>query len=551
MTQLRRALWILGLVFLLVLPFHGPAYGEDSVEITEIFTTDFTDAPKTVFHPGDNVRYHVVFGLTVTEKARVVAKGTAKGSEIKPGGDEGVFKTDLEKQKKRLEAGTHIFSWDESIPTGALAAAVVYDITVRIKDGEKDTETGFLVAEEAPSRIAFVREEIPETGSEAEAEPIENKEIWIMNPDGTDQVQVTVDLSDDRNPSLSPNGMQIAFASDRTGNFDIWILDLETGELTQLTDHVADDTQPEWSPDGKKIVFTSERAGSKDVWVMDVDFGDFEQLTFSNFTEKRPYWAQNGNRILYVSDKDGNDDIYKMKSNGRKREQLTFDVGDQRSPSWSEATKEIVFTWWEFSKSRANIYVMDKNGENVRQLTSRKLYDRGPTWSPNGARIAFNANRAGNFDIWTMKPDGNDMVQITTATAKETGADWKKTGFSDDWMDDSVVAGKGKENIVYVGTVHLAKGGALTVEMSWDDAADLDLGILEPDGNLITWRNPEGFGRHHGNVIPGPGTEVYTLSGAPQGDYQIGAYYKNYDTLAHWRIRWRDGSFEPTPEEPK
>ena len=550
MRRCKSVSWVIGFVFILVLSCYGTGYGQDLVEITQVFTTDFSGQVKTVFHPGDNVRYHVFFDLAGTEKTRVVGKGTAKGSEIKPGGDAGVFKTDLEKQKKRLKAGTHTFTWDESIPPGALAGAVVYDIMVRIKDGERGTETGFLTIEEAPSRIAFVREEITETGSEAEAEPIVSREIWIMNPDGTDQVQVTFDPADDRNPSLSPNGMQIAFDSDRTGDFDIWILDLETGALTQLTDHAADDLQPEWSPDGKKIAFTSKRGGSKDVWVVDVDSGDLEQLTFSNFTEKGPRWAQNGNRILYVSDKDGKDDIHKMTSKGRKKEQLTFDVGDQRGPSWSEATKEIVFAWWEFSKSRTNIYVMDKNGENVRQLTSRKVYDRGPTWSPNGARIAFNTNRAGNFDIWTMKPDGTDMVQITTATAKETGADWKKTGFSDEWMDDSVVAGKGKENIVYVGTVHLAKGGALTVEMSWEDAADLDLGILEPDGTLITWRNPEGFGRHQGNVIPGPGTEIYTLSGAPQGDYRIGAYYKNDETLADWRVRWRDGSFELT-EKPK
>jgi uncharacterized protein YfaP (DUF2135 family) len=89
------------------------------------------------------------------------------------------------------------------------------------------------------------------------------------------------------------------------------------------------------------------------------------------------------------------------------------------------------------------------------------------------------------------------------------------------------------------------------VEMSWDDEADLELGILEPSGDLITWKNPEGFGRHRGNVNPGPGTEVYTLSGAARGDYLIGAYYNNYETAAHWRVRWRDGSLEQSSTEPQ
>jgi len=540
MRGLKKTLWVFGFVFILMLPLSWAAYGEDSVEITEVFTTDFAGTPKTVFNPGDNVRYHVAFDLNVAEKTKVIARGTAKGQKMKPGGEEGFFKTELEKQKTRLKTGPHTLNWDESLPINALPGEVSYKIKVKIRDGGEDVEWGLLSIEEAPSKIAFVREET----MMIEGEPIENKDIWMMNPDGTDQVQLTFDISDDRSPSISPNGMEITFASDRTGNFDIWVLDLEARELTRLTDHPADDLQPEWAPDGKKIAFTSERAGTKDVWLMDVDYGDLEQLTSSNFKEKGPRWAQNSKRILFVSDRDGNDDIYKMKANGRRNEQLTYDIGDQRGPNWSDATREIAFTWWEFSKSRAHIYAMDKNGENIRQLTFKKFYDRGPAWSPNGGRIAFNSNRAGNFDIWSMNPDGSEMVQITIDTAKESGTDWKKAGFSGEWTASRKITGKGKENILYIGTVHLAEGGALKVEMSWDDAADLDLGVLEPDGNLITWKNPEGYGRHKGNIIPGPGMEVYTVSGAPQGDYLVGAYFKNYETTAHWRIRWRDGSFE-------
>lgn len=540
MRRVKRALWVLGFVVIFIFPFHLPGYGQDSVEITHVFTTDLAGNPKTIFHPGDNVRYNAAFDMSVAEKTRVNARGTARGQKIKPGGEEGFFRTELEKQGKRFQTGTHTFSWDESIPSNALPGKVIYEIKVRIKGGESDRETGLLTVEEAPSVIAFVRTEI----MMVEDQPVENKEIWIMNPDGTDQVQLTFDPARDRSPSISPNGMQIAFGSDRTGNFDIWLLDLETDELTQMTDHPAEDTQPEWSPDGKRIAFASKRAGSRDVWVMDVDDGSLEQLTFSNFKEKGPRWAQNGRRILFVSDNDGNDDIFKMKPNGRKKEQLTFEIGDQRAPHWSDATQEIAFAWWEFSKSRANIYAMDKNGQNLRQLTFGRLYDRAPSWSPNGGRIAFYSNRGGTFDIWSMKPDGDDMIQITANPLRESAPDWKKAGFSDAWTGDSVITGRGKRNIVYVGTVYLAEGGALMVELSWGDAADLDLGVLEPDGNLITWKNPDGYGRHKGNTIPGPGAEVYTLSGAPRGKYLVGAYFKNYETTATWRIRWRDGSFE-------
>jgi hypothetical protein len=194
---------------------------------------------------------------------------------------------------------------------------------------------------------------------------------------------------------------------------------------------------------------------------------------------------------------------------------------------------------------------MDKHGEDLRQLTKRNFYDRGPTWSPNGGRIAFDSNRSGLFDIWSMKADGSDLTQITAETRRESAPDWKKAGFSDEWRGDIEITGRGKNNIIYIGTIHLAGGGALMVEMSWDDGADLELGILEPSGDLITGKNPEGVGRHKGNINPGPGTEVYTLSGVPRGDYMIGAYFTISQATAHWRIRWRDGSFEQLSQEPQ
>jgi hypothetical protein len=87
------SIWTFAFVFILILLFHWPA---------AVFTTNFAGNSKTIFHPGDNVRYHVTFDLDVAEKTRVFARGTARGQRIKPGGYEGLFKTELEKQGKQL-----------------------------------------------------------------------------------------------------------------------------------------------------------------------------------------------------------------------------------------------------------------------------------------------------------------------------------------------------------------------------------------------------------------------------------------------------------------
>jgi len=62
-------------------------------------------------------------------------------------------------------------------------------------------------------------------------------------------------------PTFSPDGRFIAYASDRAGNFDIWVQPVAGGDPVQVTKSPASDTQPAWSPDGSTIVFRSERDG--------------------------------------------------------------------------------------------------------------------------------------------------------------------------------------------------------------------------------------------------------------------------------------------------
>jgi Tol biopolymer transport system component len=71
--------------------------------------------------------------------------------------------------------------------------------------------------------------------------------------------------------------------------------------------------------------------------------------------------------------------------------------------------------WVAFQASapQEDIYIIRKDGSDLRLLTDDPYNDRAPLWSPNGDRIAFFSNRSGKYEVWSIRPDGSGLEQIT------------------------------------------------------------------------------------------------------------------------------------------
>jgi dipeptidyl aminopeptidase/acylaminoacyl peptidase len=98
-----------------------------------------------------------------------------------------------------------------------------------------------------------------------------NYGLWVMNDDGTNQIQLTPYTYGDRAPEFSPDGKKIVFWGIFEIQPDIFIIDVDGTHLTRLTESHYQDVYPSWSPDGTKIIFESERAGNFDIWQMFLD----------------------------------------------------------------------------------------------------------------------------------------------------------------------------------------------------------------------------------------------------------------------------------------
>jgi TolB protein len=96
--------------------------------------------------------------------------------------------------------------------------------------------------------------------------------------DNLADLQSITDSNQDTAPAPAPNGEQVAFMSERSGNWDVYLINLDGSNLRRLTDDEARDGLPTWSPDGNAIAFVSDRGGVWAIWVMTPDGLGMSQL---------------------------------------------------------------------------------------------------------------------------------------------------------------------------------------------------------------------------------------------------------------------------------
>lgn len=113
--------------------------------------------------------------------------------------------------------------------------------------------------------------------------PVDKCGLYAIHNDGTNLTQLTTNENDTA-PAVSPNGSQIAFMSDSSGNWEIYVINAysppaQTGqEPERLTRHAARDGLPTWSPDGRWLAFVSDRGGDWAVWAIRSDGSNLQKL---------------------------------------------------------------------------------------------------------------------------------------------------------------------------------------------------------------------------------------------------------------------------------
>ncbi len=212
-----------------------------------------------------------------------------------------------------------------------------------------------------------------------------------VDPDGGAPVNLTRHAANDTSPDWSADGTRIAFDSNRDGDREIFVMNADGSDVRQLTFNSVDDYSPSFSPDGTRIAFSSRRSGDMEIWSMAVDGTGPTQLTASPGWDSEVAWSPDGSRIAFESERAGNADIWVMNPDGSGQTNLTRNPADEWWPSWSPGGGLILFERWGAGESE--VYAMAADGSGVRNLTQTPgSIDRTAVLSPDGALVAYSGD---------------------------------------------------------------------------------------------------------------------------------------------------------------
>jgi Tol biopolymer transport system component len=247
--------------------------------------------------------------------------------------------------------------------------------------------------------------------------------VWTMNPDGSDQTQVTTSGAT-FGPAVSPDGRQIAFH--RAG--DIWVIDADGENERNVTAALGTtDAEATWSPDGTQLAFSSGGSGEPfRIWRIDVDGTDPVRLTNTSSGDFNPAWSPGGREIAY-SRIGGSNDIYTVDPLVPGSE--TFYAGTDRTedhPTWAPDGSAIAFVTNRSDGNGNEIYKQVGPGGGGVPVTSNPADDNSPAWSPDGTRIAFTSTRSGSSQIWSVGANGveDTPVNVSQSQSVDGQPDW-------------------------------------------------------------------------------------------------------------------------------
>ena len=215
-------------------------------------------------------------------------------------------------------------------------------------------------------------------------------DIYKVSAQGGTAVQLTTQASYEANPVWSPDGEQIAFASDRNGNFDLFIMSADGGAARRLTYHSASEIPSTFTPDGKYVLFSASIQ----------DLATSALFPTSAMTELYRVPVEGGNTEQVL---------------GTPAEWVCFDKAGSNFLYQDRKGFEDEWRKHHTSSIARDIWLYDTQTGEHTNLTNRDGEDRNPVYAPDGKSVYFLSERnGGSFNVYSFPLNAPQQVKPVT-----------------------------------------------------------------------------------------------------------------------------------------
>ena len=233
-----------------------------------------------------------------------------------------------------------------------------------------------------------------------------NREIYLMNPDGSEPMNLTNHRADDVSGTWSPTGEQILFASDRDrafGSWDLYLVDADGQNVRPVFEKSAARSDPTWSPDGTQIAYRRTVRGVWYVYIATRDGKNEERIAIGG----DPKWSPDGSEIAYVASV-GPERLSIYLFNVHTGTQKHFfppdAISTAREPAWSPDGNKLAFMWHQKRpQDDGEIYTLNRDGTGLQELVNHP--EKGvvaPVWDPGGRALIY-TQRVGKWESHVFK----------------------------------------------------------------------------------------------------------------------------------------------------